>query len=459
LLALNATAVVAIGVLTHGWALRWTVGLATRFPVFNAVGGVTAEFARDLALVGAFLAVVLVQLRSRSDVLERKRPLPWLLLAAAAATAITGLWGRRLEGSSDHNFIGTVWCLALFATLAYRSLRVQAPRSAWLAVGAVAVTVLIPGQHWFALRRGDIVPGPTITETSPALLAYARSHVTYTPTGETFGAARDRLVYPTSQHLLNVIEGGYRPGFFLRALLHRRFDVVYPFEERELPFAAPRGAFEDNFLWKVNQVIEAKYLQSRATPLYAPSVAGGVVAPIHGFVPRAGRDPAPWMNGCFGPFRLGPATFDISRGGGFWCRSRAGLILRATPARVSEVVSRNPVASDIAVTLPGRRGSWTLRGGPLGDAQLSAQPARNGLLLQLSRGPRGRLTVPATQLRQTGGAVTLTFDGSRRPGLQPASGRAARVAVSTAGSTPVRLIFTASRDSGASIRLVAEHSA
>jgi hypothetical protein len=459
LLAANAAGFALFAALTHGWGPRWTIGLVQHFPVFQSLGFISLEFARDVALVAAFVAIALVlQLRG-----ARKLSTPTLttglLAAAAVATSITGMWGRRYEGSSDHNYIGTVWVLAMLGASAYRSLRLTRPAAAWVLVAAFSLTALVPGHHWFALRRGAVVPASHFSSTPGRFIAYAERRHVYTPARGDFGARFGAPVYPNTQHLLNILEGGYRPGFFLAALLDRRFDVVYEFDERQAPFADPRGAFEDNFLWKLNQVIAAKYLRSTATPLYSSGASGGAdLQPQYGFVPRAGHDPAGWMNGCFGPFRLGvDTTLDIRRGGGFWCLGRCGsahcLTLRETPAPASEVISRNVVsaAGGLMLTLPHSSGLWQLRGGPIGPATIAATPIAGGLLLALRGSRSSSVVVPASELRRTHGAVTLRFTRRGAPGLQLVAGSQATVEVPTNGAAAARLLFAASRASGAGI--------
>lgn len=456
LVALNVAAFGLFAVATDGWGPRWTVGLVRHFPVFQSNREVLTELCRDLALVLAFTVLCAILAARSGSRVRRLDMRASLLIGAAVATALAGMWGRRLEGSSDHNYIGTVWCLAMLGAAAYHSLRVRRPNLALALVAAVALTTLIPGEHWFSLRRGVIVDAAQYLPADPALASYARHHAVYTPARADYGARQGRPVYPNAQHLLNVIEGHYRPGFLLSALLHRRFDAVYRFDERQTPFVDPRGEFEDNFLWKLNRVVAAKYQLSQDTPLYSARLYGAAVVVQHGFVPRPGPDPAPWMNRCFGPFSLSGEVFDIGRGGGFWCKGRVGgadqLRLRDTPEPESEIVSRRPVPlgrDALVVGLPGPTGPWQLAGGPLpGNDRLTAAPVPRGLRLLLSGRERANLTLPRRILRSTRGSVTLRF------ALGPAAirrmpRRPATLVITTPRRGDARLRFAASRGSGA----------
>jgi hypothetical protein len=113
------------------------------------------------------------------------------------------------------------------------------------------------------------------------------------------------------------------------------------------------------------------------------------------------------MRDCFGPFRAAGVDWGIRLGGGFWCRDGAGaLVLRDTPAPVSEVHALDPVDSVGGELALRSRGPVTVSlTADDGHAwALSVRPA-------LSGGARVETTVDG---RQVGPAVELPDGVGRR---------------------------------------------
>jgi hypothetical protein len=183
--------------------------------------------------------------------------------------------------------------------------------------------------------------------------------------------------------------------------------------------ASAYGRQEENYMWKLNQVIAARYTQ---VPWLPPWLLAR----------RPGPERAGWMRYCFGPFTAGGASFRIHRGGGFWCSfSREELQLVQAPVALSEVVTRqsvrprgvislsvddSPDAQEKLVLDRGSDRSWVARVAPvlrarhelavsvelghvsLGSADVSARVLSDGrLALRLELAPTdGRLGPPVS---------------------------------------------------------------
>jgi hypothetical protein len=154
--------------------------------------------------------------------------------------------------------------------------------------------------------------------------------------------------------------------FLVRALLQRRFDTLAPFSFVEFndEYASGFGKYEENYTWKLNEVIAGGYREEPGLPLPprdapSPPHAYGAGEPekLELLGRRPGPDRAAWMSHCFGPFAAGGASFRIRRGGGFWCSFQPGhLQFVRAPTPLSEVVTTQPVRLEgtIAVSLEGR---------------------------------------------------------------------------------------------------------
>jgi hypothetical protein len=130
------------------------------------------------------------------------------------------------------------------------------------------------------------------------------------------------------------------------------------------------------------------------------------------------------MRDCFGPFRIGSETWEIHKGGGFWCRpARAPMLrLRGTPAAVSEVrTARTPERLEGRLAVALRRGFFELDCAP--KWRLRGTVVQSRVLIELFDGARrvGRLSAP----REPYG-IELDISPSKRPTL---SGGRRRVAV------------------------------
>jgi hypothetical protein len=268
-------------------------------------------------------------------------------------------------------------------------------------------------------------------EQYPGLRAYASRRTVYHPVFTDLDAARTGRVYQDYDNLEALLASGYQPGHLVQALLARRFDVVYLLpDDRRHERDAGTGTWEDNYLWKLDQVMQAKYQPLRTAPealRVAQSIPAGVVRFTSPgiFVRRPGPDPAPWMSRCFGPFHIAGVSWRIARGGGFWCRSAGpgdSLGLVSTRAGLSELradTAPSVLGRSLHVTLPrsGRfmvaRGSddsrWRLRGRRVGG-RVALELESAGRLVDLVVASPGPLTIRFAQAGPFGAAITTGPD-------------------------------------------------
>lgn len=299
---------------------------------------------------------------------------------------------RLAVGSTQSQFVGIAWALALLAALGW-GLCQRGRLGAVVAAAASVVALFVVSEvsgigRW--LHDAEVVVPPkdlrALAFNQPAaLLSYSRDHLVYHPGYAGIGVDREDELYPNQFNVNGLNRSGHSAGYLERALLDRRFDLIYPFSGNGDP-----GPWEANYFWKLNQVIDAKYESSSTLPAGLEQ-ARAVPYPFHPFVAgsplvrRPGPDPAPWMAHCFAPFEIDGTSWRIGAGGGFWCRPGGrGSVLQliATPAPASEIRADDYEASaagSILITAP-RAGTVALQ---LGDRTVRA-----------AVGPRTPLDIP-----------------------------------------------------------------
>jgi hypothetical protein len=444
-------------------------------------------------LFAGSLLLALVARRARVNGLRRSRQAVrgWLARAPddiriASVLALSVVIGfpaafyfRQKLGADDHYYIGIAWAVALLGAIAYRRARAHLGTSL-VAGGVVAglfVSMLVispseqagrenainlptfsrvtdaPGnrEHDQALTvffpQHGLLPARTWSPISPELLAYAKNHVVYDAGYGGINLRSHRLVWPSYDNFSGDLSAGVQPRYLINAWLSRRFDAVsYPFstDERKEFTVSGAGKWEQNYLWKLNQVLRARYRPSRNVPA--------------GFYERRpGPDPAPWMRRCFGPFHAAGTTLRITRGGGFWCRSKTGtsLTLVKTPAPYSDVRTEDSVqgmTGVLTVTLPERRGffevlveheggdSWKLRGEPAARG-IDLAVFHDGVLAQ-------RTVVPRRSAAHRVSRVELSLVGAAtgRESVAVSGPERARVPIPEAGK-PAVVRLAGSRES------------
>jgi hypothetical protein len=426
LLIVNLAILVALNLLTAGWQFYFNFELPLDQPtgdisssLVGHVLGFGREFVNATTLPVAFAVILWIALArgSRASGSRRafnraaltkpnllphgRRSLPGstddvYLVTLLATFVIVGFatagYFRSKLGTDENLYIGVVWATALLGGLAYRLIRTARPRSV-----APAVTVLaffltaafhgslnLPVYGPVSLPREGLIPASSWSEVPAAVRAYAATHLVYHPAWSTLNVRSKHSIYPNYDNFSGLLAAGRQPRYLVDALLMRRFDGVFRFDAAPSKerFSSGAGVWEENYLWKLNRVISAKYRDATGGP--------------RGLLERRpGGDPAAWMRRCFGPFRLAGAAFRINRGGGFWCRpNRAdhSLALVDTPARYSELRTERPIKT--------ARGRLT--------ATLGARRATFAVSFQLGDG--GDLTLKGVgSTRGTGGVVLWAF--------------------------------------------------
>jgi hypothetical protein len=452
LVALNVGALGVANVLTDGWQWRLNVlwpaqqpccEISSHFPAY--LHRFATELASDAFFALLFClavgAVLLLGSTGRPSARPRptrsERDLGWLLGTFTLLALTAAVRERWNIGAAQNQDLGFVWGATLLGVLGYRvARRTPATRQLALApvllvlVGSQAIsngTLRLPGTgHRLALPgfARDVAPLPLRPhagwsgDVPPQLAAYARSRHVYHPDVSDL-SVRSGEVYPSAANLLGDLYVGHEPAYLARAILDRRFAAVWLFSPKQVahPLTSGNGAYEENYLWKLNQAMLLEYRPS-------PTV------PDAGRARIAGPDPAPWLRRCWGPYRVDGIVLQQHRGGGFWCPAGSALRLFRTPAALSEVRTTAPLRSAagwLVVTLPRHRGGF--------EAAL-----RTGTHAEWSAA--GRL-VAGDRLR----VVVRTARGSRTTTVP---GHSARLAVG-AGPLPTgtRLALAATRGSGA----------
>jgi hypothetical protein len=422
LIVLNAAIFVLGDVSTDGWLRFFLIDVARDQAITASKGAVWHEFSRSMILPGAIVAIIalaggaalIMGLRRAEDIRSLRRvaaairsdervmrdvALATLMVVFIAIAAVGALYARRKQGTTDNQYIGIVWGLGVLAALAYRY---AVTRWAGAAVVALLSVLLLGLTQADALtqrlaRRGITVPPLTHVErwndVDPAIRAFVRTHDVYwglVPdvnawAGVAQDPARRRRIYPAYFDVLDLLAGGRQPLYLADALLNREFDAVQalPDDPGYEAYASAYGKWEENYIWKLNTIIESRYAASPTAP------AGFLVR-------RRGPEPARWMRTCFGPFRFPGGKLEIGRGGGLWCQLRPRsyrITLRDTPAPVSELRARDPIdhlAGTLKVELPAERATFNINVRRPDLSQITLIGERHGKHVVLSQFDAGR---------------------------------------------------------------------
>ena len=429
LVALNAALLALAAALTSGWAFTFIVEIPARETREQGLLPSTRELLTSTAGAALFAATVWVAyvLAVRRPPSGRRARIAGALALFVAVGSLTAVVANTKQGSYDNQFLGVTWALVLIGAIGWGE---GAARRGAAAAGAAVVALLFALGFAGGLRDSladtiDVAVPPLrdVTdwvELAPGLRELASSRSVYHPVYSDLNVEPRGEVFPSHVHIQDVLAGGERPGFLVDALLDRRFDLVYEFDEAERfeLYASAYGKQEENFLWKLNRAIEARYRPGLGLPREVRSarlLPDGTYASPGVRVRRPGPERARWMRHCFGPFRIGSETWRIRRGGGFWCRPGGRgpvLRLRDTPAAVSEIRSDagvHRIAGRLTAVLPRPGGVLELAcTGGGGRRLLRARAGRRATTVELLAG--------AGSVRQVRGPrVTLRLSPSATP--------------------------------------------
>jgi hypothetical protein len=400
------------------------------------------------------------RLLAAEDPTGRRALLLTLYLPLGYALAV---YFMRKQGSDENHFVGVVWVLSLLAAAGW-SVAQRHTATAMAAGGCVAlffVLAQLGPVRTIAAKATVMVPALEHTiiwlEVPSELRSWTRDHTLYAPIYSDLNVPQGGPLYPNYYNFSDLLASGVQPMYLVRALLDRRFDGVAPFpldEEANL-YTSSHGRWEENYMWKLNEVIAARYVARPGLPRFPSSPLG---QPEYVLARRSGPEQAAWMRHCFGPFAAGGASFRIRRGGGFWCSFSPGrLRLVRTPAALSEVLTTQPVraAGTLTVSLGERppahidlllgnegAANWTAR-----IASVPGSPRTLAISTYIGDTPLGSALVPATRLPggQRGVKLNLT-PVPDRPGPPLPAGLGATTLTAPAAKTTFALVATEGAD-------------
>jgi hypothetical protein len=453
LIALNAAILVIGNAATGGWLRYFLVDVSKNQAITATRGAALEEFLRRMVLPGAIVAVIAVTAAAvglcgwrrvgarrgarrllaearQGDGAGRDLALATLLLIFIGIAAAGAVYARRKQGTTDNQYIGVVWGLGVLAVLAYRhaaTRRVGAVAFALLSILLIWLTQADGTKQRLFARHGVYVPELERVaqwgEVDPAIRSFVATHNVYwwvSPdinlwAGVRQDPSRRRRMYPSYFDAVDVLAAGGQPLYLVRGLLDRRFDAV-TLLPNDAGYASAYGTWEENYIWKLNKVIEARY---------APSPR----LPADFLLRRPGPERARWMRTCFGPFRFAGGSLSIGRGGGLWCRldpRSARITLRETPAPASELRPREPVgqmAGALAVEVPANGGTFDVHVRRRDGTDVAVHGERQGRRVVVTQFDAGRDLGHVTLRRARRQAVRIVL--APGPPAPPATSSAA----------------------------------
>jgi hypothetical protein len=430
-LSIGAINVVALGLLqlvSRGWAVYFLLTMPGRHFRDPAVFVYVKELRNLIVLpmVGVVIAAAgLVLTRPRRDLTSsiaswsrsvakdarsclrrveaRERRVPTLTVALLALVLLFLLFsfppaftGRRKQGGEANQYIGMLWGLGLLLALVHRTAR-RTPRS--MVTGIAAYALLIGAVHVDAIRSfaeersvalPTTYPAATFVSISPELRDYARHHLVYLPYDADLSSQFSRRTWPMQQNIVDLLAAGEQPLYLVEALIDREFDAVWPFDPAADPYASAYGQREENYLWKLNYIIDQGY----------------VLDPEVGLLVRRELADTEWLRSCFGPFNIDGVDWQIRRGGGLWCQdSPSSLTMRGTPAPITEIATTTEVAFHGTVTGELPRG--------IGAFEIAAVTVSGESSIRVAARPDGRFDVVTvdTQGHRTSSSIEGDTDG------------------------------------------------
>jgi hypothetical protein len=464
LLVVNLLVFGALNLMTDGWEWRLNFVLPSRHwrsPdimvwINEGLGGGALAF----AFLGAMVLVALARVPRHRVRLARVRPAvaAWHAQARPAVAAgaplalmvlvgfVLAVYFRRKQGGSDNHFLGAIWAAGLLGGLLWSVAGASLRRS--VAATLVVLAFLFVG--WRAAPHPWPGPGvvvhplyqvEVIHPIRPILVELAERGLVYTTIYGDLNVRRQHVIYPNYYNYVDLLAAGSQPLALVRAFEDRRFAYLEPLPDtaEAAAYTSAFGKWEENWMWKVNQVIAARYAPSSISP--------GL------FEPRPGPERAVWQRACFGPFKLAGTDWRIGLGGGFWCNPASGLVTqRGTPDPATEL------RTDGAVD--GLRGLLKLRltaGYGFRIAQGDATKPRVTVFVERPSPTRYRVSVKAGVTGRASMSVPVGRDGLLRLTLARGAAGVAiddRAAGSVTAALPmVKDIVRLDTDSGSDLRL------
>lgn len=444
LLATNVAVLGLLNLLSGGW--EWRLNFA--YPTHHSQSHLLTPWIREglsggapaYAFLAAMLAAVLGRRPARPGPLRellgstRRAVATWHARTTTAAAAagplalllaigfLTAVYFRRKQGGADNQFIGVTWAAALLGATLWRAAGASLRRS--LAAGAIVVAgfaIALTGALDHRLADHGVTvpklhPVAQYVEVPPNLRALADRGLTYDSLFGDLNVQTRRKIYPNYYNFVDLLAAGSQPLWLVRQFEDRRFlyTALLPEDPGSQAYASAYGKWEENWLWKVNRVIEARYAPDSATP--------GVLRR------RPGPEEDAWQRTCFGPFRAGGVSWRIGHGGGFWCSPSPGIVTqRGTPAPLTQLRTTGAVrgvAGTLRVVLAAGHGVIVnVDGDDNGDAlhvdrlatgayQVSVWAAGRAVGTQLLRGSTATVALRSGPAALRGTTATLTLSGT-----------------------------------------------
>jgi len=473
LCALNLALLLVLNLLTHGWEFYINFEVATLQGNEFTYGENLVKGVQCIPLaVGFVLATWLARVagaiwrrrdrdqpppgQTRRDVIgERLRRVlvaedpsgrRALLLAIYIVVGFAlAMYFMRKQGTETNQLIGVVWALGLLAAVGWRLAQRHLVALATSGACVLALFVLPQlGPIREAAASADVsIPALEQAEQwqplPPELIAYARQHTIWMPLLSDLNVPEGGPLYPNYYNFADLLAAGNQPLYLVHALLDRRFDAVSYIPLEGEGYTSASGKWEENYLWKLDEVIAARYAPT-------PELPGGLLGR------RPGPEKAAWMRDCFGPFSAAGASFRIHHGGGFWCSfSSNHLQLVRTPAPLSEVLTTHPVHAQGAISVrledhPSGQVELELLGGSGAEwaARVTPAPGNHGELA-IATYMKGALLggelVKAKVLPGGGREIQLELaPTSANPGAPVAGGGAEATLSPPAGAAPFAIV-------------------
>jgi hypothetical protein len=252
---------------------------------------------------------------------------------------VAAVYFRRKQGGADNQFLGVVWAAGLLGAVLWGKAGATVRRGVFASAALVAALVLVwsgamdarLADHGVNVRT--LHPEvPAYPEVPAALRTLAEHGLVYHTLYSDLNVQKQRAIYPNYYNFVDLLAAGVQPKALVKAFADRGFTYVEPLptDPGTAEYSSAYGKWEENWMWKVDQLIGERYEADPAVP--------GMLKR------RPGGERAVWQRRCFGPFDLAGTEWSIGHGGGFWCVPASGLVTqRGTPAAGTELRTVTPV--------------------------------------------------------------------------------------------------------------------
>jgi hypothetical protein len=252
---------------------------------------------------------------------------------------LAAVYFRRKQGGADNQFLGAVWASVMLGAILWSVAGDTLRRGLVAGLAVVAGLLLVWSGVFDSTLRDHGVnvrtlhpEVPVYGEVSADLRARADEGLVYHTTYSDLNVQKQRVIYTNYYNFTDLLAAGSQPLALAKAFLDRKFLYVerLPTDPGTADYSSAYGKWEENWMWKVDQMIDARYEANAATP--------GLLKR------RSGPEREVWQRQCFGSFDLAGTSWRIGRGGGLWCNPAPGqMTQRGTPAVATELRTEDAV--------------------------------------------------------------------------------------------------------------------